>query len=612
MRVDLGPAGSGQVIDISMGGVRVKSVAPLRRDGELPMRIELPDRPEPLRCFGRVVWSKPTGAAGLRFLSLAEDQKVMLAGWIAELQQAAGGTGATRDDEFTRITAQVKNMKLNNADALSLIARRATQIAGASSVAIALGKSEHMVCLARAGNAPELGTPIAAVGLTGECMRGRKLVHCLDASTDPRAGELKQGSALIVPLLVNAELRGIMQVFSDRPGAFDAKRTESLEQLADAVVFVTHNAMPRARSGDTGRLATVTQMPPRAPVSAPPISKPSDSGRMAALGSAPTVTKPSESGRMAAYTPPVVAPTPAPVSPAMAETSVEVAPLAAPVQPMTLPTPPPAPAVPKRYSVTVPATAHRPLASGSARWMLAIAAAVVLIATPIAWYFLHHKAPAATASVAPPTVSAQGVATNETVMQPTTPTVTVTPTESAVTTPPVKTTPVKDEKPVEKVEKAEKKAAVVEKAPGHDAIVLASAAPVHKPQTEEPDSPAPSAPIAGAAMPGISLPTATAAPKLVAPPQSKITGGNLVEHPSPVYPQFAVTQQIEGQVKLQVTITAQGTVENIRRVGGPPLLVGAAINAVKRWRYEPLMVDGHAVPREETITLDFKLPSRRN
>jgi protein TonB len=607
VRVDLGPAGSGQLMDISLGGARVKSVAPLRRDTEVPLRIDIPERLEPLRCLGRVVWSKPNGAAGLRFTNLPDEQKAGLAAWIDELRDAAGPKGRA-DDEFTRISAQIKNMKLNNADALSLIARRATQIAAADAVVIALGKPEHMICMAHAGSAPEIGAPVSALGLTGECVRSRKVVHCLDASTDPRAGELRQGSALILPLIVNGELRGVMQVFAPRPGIFNAERTESIEQLADAVVFVTHNVLPRVRSSQAA-LASVTPIRPIA--SAPAVSKLSETGRMAAF-SAPPLTKPSDSGRIAVFSATSPMPAPAPVAvapePAFASAPLAVQTMASEVEPAVVR---PQAVEPRRVAPRIPPTVKPTYVPApppsSSRRVVVVAAAVVIVVFSAAFgirYLRHQPAPLAAVASAAPAEPASSV-----VVTPQPAAVTVTPSEVAPAAMVRKPTSVKEERPLERVEK---KPVPVQSDPAPAAIVLASGAPLPRVQTPEPVAAPPVDPIAAAPMPGIKLPVAVAAPKLTAPPPRVIAGGTLLEHPSPVYPQFAITERLEGQVKLQVTITPEGKVGNIRLLSGPQLLAGAAENAVRRWRYSPPTINGQPTSREATITVDFKLPSQRN
>ena len=56
---------------------------------------------------------------------------------------------------------------------------------------------------------------------------------------------------------------------------------------------------------------------------------------------------------------------------------------------------------------------------------------------------------------------------------------------------------------------------------------------------------------------------------------------------NPVYPELAKRMNVTGSVKVQVVIAANGTVKSAKVVGGHPLLVDPAIDAVKRWKYEP-------------------------
>ena len=55
---------------------------------------------------------------------------------------------------------------------------------------------------------------------------------------------------------------------------------------------------------------------------------------------------------------------------------------------------------------------------------------------------------------------------------------------------------------------------------------------------------------------------------------------------SPVYPDIARRMNISGVVRLAVTVAPNGTVKNIKAIGGHPLLVNAAQEAVKKWRFE--------------------------
>jgi len=611
IRVDLGPAGSGHIVDVSYGGIRVRSLAPLRREAELPLRIEVPDH-SPVQCSGVVVWSKPNGGAGLKFTNLADDQKAILGAWLAELEQAASD-GSPQKDEFARTTAQIAAMKLNNADALRLIARRVSHFSSASGVAIALGKPENMICLARAGEAPELGSAIRpGIGLVGECVRSRKVVICHDAAADPRAGELKQGSALIVPLLVNGELRGMMQVFSAQTHAFDTHCIETVGKLADAAIYVTHNVMPHRRP------ATVTPMPKPVASSAPLATKPSDSGRIRPFLAPPK--------------PPVETVTPGLASSGRPMSVVSVAeisdipvasvlPQARPVATAnpTLELPHLEQTIAPKPAAALPQPVYHPRRQTPALWTLAPVAAL-LIAVPLGLYFWHHKqvapvqaaAPVTTAPVASPVPAETAV-----VVMPVTPPSNAKP--AAVSTESAKVnaaaTSAAIEKPIPVIETAahEKKAAPIEKEPEPAPLALSSGVPVARPkQVDESEATAPSAahmPIATTtALPGVNLPAKVSAPKLTAPVSKPVTGGVLLQRIAPIYPKTAIAEGIEGEVQLQGVITERGTVENIRRISGHPLLVQAAMDAVRHWRYEPFKIDGQPVVREATITLNFKIP----
>ena len=55
---------------------------------------------------------------------------------------------------------------------------------------------------------------------------------------------------------------------------------------------------------------------------------------------------------------------------------------------------------------------------------------------------------------------------------------------------------------------------------------------------------------------------------------------------APVFPELARRMNITGVVKVQITVATNGSVKNIKLVGGHPVLATAAMNAVKRWRFE--------------------------
>lgn len=56
---------------------------------------------------------------------------------------------------------------------------------------------------------------------------------------------------------------------------------------------------------------------------------------------------------------------------------------------------------------------------------------------------------------------------------------------------------------------------------------------------------------------------------------------------APTYPDLARRMNITGVVKIQVTIANNGTVKTTKLVGGHPVLANAALEALKKWKYEP-------------------------
>lgn len=74
-----------------------------------------------------------------------------------------------------------------------------------------------------------------------------------------------------------------------------------------------------------------------------------------------------------------------------------------------------------------------------------------------------------------------------------------------------------------------------------------------------------------------------------------------------VYPEAAKSERVEGTVILDCLISEQGEVADIQVVQGPDLLQPAAIAAVRQWRYEPTILNGHPVSVRMTVTVNFRL-----
>jgi protein TonB len=107
-----------------------------------------------------------------------------------------------------------------------------------------------------------------------------------------------------------------------------------------------------------------------------------------------------------------------------------------------------------------------------------------------------------------------------------------------------------------------------------------------------------------------------ARPVLPAPPPpavahlvrlSHMSEGDLIRKVQPAYPALARSARIQGTVLLQAVISKQGTIENVRVLNGHPLLVTAAIDAVRQWRYRPYVLNSEPVKVETQITVNFSL-----
>ncbi len=76
----------------------------------------------------------------------------------------------------------------------------------------------------------------------------------------------------------------------------------------------------------------------------------------------------------------------------------------------------------------------------------------------------------------------------------------------------------------------------------------------------------------------------------------------LIEKVIPRYPQLAIQARVQGVVQLTALISREGRVTQMRVISGHPLLVPAAIEAVKQWRYRPTLLSG--VPMEVVTQVD--------
>ncbi len=87
----------------------------------------------------------------------------------------------------------------------------------------------------------------------------------------------------------------------------------------------------------------------------------------------------------------------------------------------------------------------------------------------------------------------------------------------------------------------------------------------------------------------------------------QVEAASLVNKVPPVYPPIAKTAHVSGTVVLHAIIAKDGGIRELQFVSGPPLLMKAAMDAVKEWRYKPTMLNGEAVEVDTTVDVVFSL-----
>jgi protein TonB len=96
------------------------------------------------------------------------------------------------------------------------------------------------------------------------------------------------------------------------------------------------------------------------------------------------------------------------------------------------------------------------------------------------------------------------------------------------------------------------------------------------------------------------------------PPQvvrigGKIVAPKLVRSVTPVYPQLGVNAHISTIVILEAQVDTHGFVKTVRVLRGNPLFDEPAVEAVKQWRYQPLLLNGQPTEFILTVTVNFSL-----
>lgn len=146
--------------------------------------------------------------------------------------------------------------------------------------------------------------------------------------------------------------------------------------------------------------------------------------------------------------------------------------------------------------------------------------------------------------------------------------------------------------------------------PAHANVFNEAPLPPEEPVAEGPMNATPGVDLlsmAPAAADRVSRPTAPPSAPQRVPVTSTIEAAKLVSRVQPVYPPIAIQARIQGNVVFHAIISKEGVVSELQVLSGHPLLVNAALDAVRQWRYSPTLLSGQPVEVETTITVSFVL-----
>jgi TonB family protein len=440
------------------------------------------------------------------------------------------------------------------------IADSARTLTGAEGVALALRTAGAVVCRARSGNlAPGIGDHLdASSGISGECLRTSEALRCDDTQTDDRVNpevcrSLGIRSIAVVPLAGRDSAVGILEAFSPRAHAFGGEQITLLKQLAEIA-----------------QAAYEAECAPKPPAPALQYEKPSRS----------------------------------PIRPELFATSAVA----------TMPS----------ASATGHEESHRNELVGQdsrsmRRYWIAGAAVLLLLAAAVIWTTWHapdEDAPSPQQTTQPQ--KAPDEAAGPTALA-------VIPLKPPAGQPKTRNDqgrriwfrpgPIAAKPALQNAAEIEsEKGGLPHVDEGAGTVRVVAEDSSHAPK-EEPAVPSAAAESPPLTPPGSSnessaelAPAPTKLPALDLRGSQGISEATLLHKVQPIYPATARSQRMEGSVVLELTIGENGSPRDLKVVSGPPILAGAAIEAVRQWRYRPARLNGNPVAAQKQITVSFTAP----
>ena len=455
---------------------------------------------------------------------------------------------------------------------LNEIVEQACLATGATGAAIVLERDGEMVCRASSGStAPELGSRLdTSSGLSGECFKTRRTQWCDDAMSDQRADakaseRLGVRSVVVMPLSRGETLLGVIELFSSQPYAFGVRDERTLEVLADRTL---NNLDSAAHPLELQKAPE----PPRAPrywSIRDQSTQPENGG----TGKARTTTN--DAGNQ-------IEQSRTPTRSAHEEVKEVLSKDTHPKNKISLESGSyETPAIEDRRDPKQERTKNQKTVRWDARsaadsggWLLG--AAAVACAILLGLVVGRHWGSRSAALHPNPRVNRSANAT----------------------------TPksVKDADPVGALTSADTKSDGTRIPPG-GLLVSENGKEIFR-------VPAKSNPAAADQAVGMKR-AASLESDGVMQLSPTAAEGSLLQRVEPDYPEAARAQNIQGTVVLEVHIAADGGVQDIQVISGPPVLAEAATAAVKQWKFKQQSARGSPVEMQTKITLNFRLPPQK-
>jgi TonB family protein len=464
---------------------------------------------------------------------------------------------------------------------LGTIAVAAHALTGANGAAIAMPQNGVVVCVGRSGDiAPELGDLLNVdSGISGECLRTGTMMRCDDASRDFHVNaevcrQMGLQSIAVVPLRGRYGRVGVLETFSAQSYAFNEEHMSLLGRLAGLAEAAWAQG-PEAQELGTPSLGEESA-----------VNEQESVGEVLAAGSV------AEEENL--HTHPLAIAPPALTAPMQGEVLTNRPRMAA------------ASAALARVGEAIATGLHSQLRT-ERRWrygtIAGLATVLVILLAVLSWKIWYKASlptqsaasPPGTVSKSPDSAAGVGLAweagVDHPVSQSTSEQIPITSVLPSSTAPAAQAT--KSLAGAKPLDTTSRRKLLVQGAPDRGETTTVSA--------EAPEMPA-----SDRGPTGLSLPPASAAlPRLTVPISQGVSGGALLQRVIPVYPLEARQLHVQGTVVLEATINEQGLIENLRVISGSPLLSKSALDAVRKWRYSPYLLNGKPIAKDTQINITF-------